>query len=280
LLELSRENDYKKIEGRNQAIGNFSEGAAGIIAGFVAVVSIRYPFYIQTVLTIPAIVVAFTLREPKFHKESKRKPTLVEIIRVVKYALHDNKQVKWLLIYSSVISSSTLTMAWFAQPYFLRVGLPLSLFGIVWAALQFSVGFFSLSAHYIERRMGRSVVLISLIFLVGIGYLSLSLTNALWGIGFIFIFYFVRGMNVPLLCEYVNKLTVPAVRATVLSVNALLFRLIFSILGPILGFLTDKYSLQFAFRACTIIFFSVGIITLFYLAKSGALTETRGGCFQ
>jgi MFS family permease len=280
LLELSRENDYKKIEGRNQAIGNFSEGAAGIIAGFIAVASIRYPFYIQTILTIPAIIVAFTLKEPKFHKESKRKPTLVEIIRVVKYALHDNKQVKWLLIYSSVISSSTLTMAWFAQPYFLRVGLPLSLFGIVWAALQFSVGFFSLSAHYIEQRMGRSVVLISLIFLVGIGYLSLSLTNALWGIGFIFIFYFVRGMNVPLLCEYVNKLTVPAVRATVLSVNALLFRLIFSILGPILGFLTDKYSLQFAFRACTIIFFFVGIITLFYLAKSGALTETRGGCFQ
>lgn len=273
LLEVSRENEYKKVEGRNQAIGNFSEGAASILGGIVAVISIRLPFYIEAAIIVPAIVLACTLQEPKFHKENKRKPTLAEIISTVKYALHDNKPIKWLLIYSAVIGAGTITMTWFTQPYFAQVGLPLSLFGVVWAGLQFSVGFFSLSAHRVERFVGRKNILIALIILVTLGYILLGLTSMIGGIVFIIIFYFVRGMNGPLLSEYVNKLTVPAVRATILSLNALLFRLIFAVMGPIFGFVTDRYSLRMALFCCAGFFFIAGIIALSYLARSGALHD-------
>jgi len=275
LLEVSRENEYKKVEGRNQAIGNFSEATAGIFGGIIAAVSVRYPFYIQAALTVPAIIIALTLKEPKFHKENKRKPTFNEIIKTVKYALHDNKPIKWLLIYSSVIGAATITMAWLIQPYFMRVGLPLYYFGFMWAVLNFSVGFFSLSAHRVESIVGRKNILISLVLLVTVGYIALSLIGAIWGIAFIFIFYFVRGMNAPLLGEYVNRLTEPAVRATLLSLNALLFRLIFAIMGPVFFFLTDKYSLKYSLLSCALFFFITGIVSLFWLAKSGALHETR-----
>jgi hypothetical protein len=54
-----------------------------------------------------------------------------------------------------MIGVSILTMVWFVQPYLKLVGLPLVLFGVVWAGLQFSVGIFSFYAHRIEMFVGR-----------------------------------------------------------------------------------------------------------------------------
>lgn len=271
LLEMSREEEYKKLEGRNQAIGNFSEGAASILAGFVAVISMRFPFYIQTFLTLPAMAIALTLIEPASHRENRRKPNILEIISVSKYALHENKQLKWLLIFSAIVGASTITMAWLTQPYFMEVGLPLPLFGVIWAALQFSVGVFSLSAHSFEKALGKPTMLVLLVILIGVGYFSLGLTKAIWGISLIIIFYFVRGMNYPLLSGYINQLTKPKSRATILSMNSLLFRLLFSIMGPVFGFIADRYTLQAALFCCSVLFTIMGMIALLFLAKSGAL---------
>ena len=48
LLETGDKKTYTKIEGRNYAIGNFSEATAGILGGFLAVSSIYLPIYAQT----------------------------------------------------------------------------------------------------------------------------------------------------------------------------------------------------------------------------------------
>ena len=46
LLETDNKEAYTKIEGRNYAIGNFSEATAGILGGFLAVGSIYLPIYV------------------------------------------------------------------------------------------------------------------------------------------------------------------------------------------------------------------------------------------
>ena len=43
LIETKNKQEYTKIEGRNYAIGNFSEATAGILGGFLAVSSIYLP---------------------------------------------------------------------------------------------------------------------------------------------------------------------------------------------------------------------------------------------
>lgn len=273
LVEMKQEQHYTKIEGRFLSIGNFSEGFASILGGLLAEISLRLPFYIETALLLIAIPIAATIIEPKRHKLDNEHNGWTNILKIVKYSLQDNVSVKWLIFYSGVTSASTFTMVWFIQPYLKLVELPLALFGIVWAALQFSVGFFSLSAYKIENIFGRRNSLISLIILSVAGYFLLSLFQSLWAIGFFLIFYFVRGFSTPVLKHYLNELITSDIRATVLSVKSLMMRSIFIVIGPVVGWMSDVYSLQFAFMSAGIIFLISGIISLLFLHKHGLFSR-------
>jgi MFS family permease len=271
LIQSKKEKYYKKIEGRMLSVGNFSEAIASFLGGFVAIISLRTPFYIEMILMFFTIPLAFTLIEPKRQKYKNEEGPIKEIIKIVKYSLHQNKEIKWLIFYSGFIGASTLTMVWFIQPYFKLVGLPLVYFGIAWGILNLSVGIFSLYAHKIEMFVGRKKSLISLIFIAFIGYMLLGIFQSLWAIIFIILFYFVRGISGPVLKDYVNKIISSNMRATVLSVKALFARLVFAIIGPFIGWITDIYSLKLALLTSGTIFIICGIISLLFLHKNKAL---------
>jgi MFS family permease len=267
----NREKDYPKIEGRLSSISNFSEAIASFLGGFIALISLRTPFYIETFLVFLTIPVAFTLIEPPKQKNENKQGAIKEIVKIVKYSIHEHYEIKWLIFYSGFIGASTLTMVWFIQPYFTLVELPLAYFGVVWGILNISVGIFSLYAYKIELLVGKKVALISLIFIAFMGYIFLGIFDSLWGILFIFLFYFVRGVSGPILKNYVNQLISSDMRATVLSVKNLFTRLVFAIVGPFIGWVTDVYSLQAALLLSGSLFVFFGIIALLFLHKHKAL---------
>ncbi|MFV0376109.1 MAG: hypothetical protein ACK5JD_02265, partial [Mangrovibacterium sp.] len=69
---------------------------------------------------------------------------------------------------------------------------------------------------------------------------------SLWGIGLLFFFYLVRGLAHPILKDYINRYTKSEVRATILSIRNFVIRINFAVIGPALGYLTDKFSLSLA----------------------------------
>ncbi len=100
--------------------------------------------------------------EPARKKYKNKEGSFKEILKIVKYSMHDHPKIKWLIIYAGILGSSTLTMLWFVQPYLKDVGLPLMFFGLAWAILNFSVGIFSLLAHKYEEKLGIKKSLLSL----------------------------------------------------------------------------------------------------------------------
>ena len=271
LIDLEIENRYIKFESRKLAVNNFSEATASIIGGFLATISLRTPLYVMSVLNFIAFLFSFSLVEPKRHKLDTSEGQLKSILKIVRYAVYKQKKVKWLIIYSAVVGASTLTMVWFIQPYFSEVKLPLQYFGIAWAALNFSVGIFTYFSQNVEKFLGRRQTLIGLIVLVVLGYALLGIFQVLWAALFIFIFYFVRGINMPLLKNYINQLITSDKRATVLSVQGLVGRFAFSVIGPFIGWTKDAYSLSTAMLLSGAIFMCLGIISLVFLARHKAL---------
>lgn len=271
LAQLKKENDYKKVEGKVGAIQNCSEAIASFLAGFLAIISLRTPFYVETIFMFLTIPLAMTLVEPLRHKYENKEGTLKEIYKITKYALHDNAQIKWLVLYAGFVSASTLTMVWFIQPYFQMVNLPLAYFGIVWGILNGLVAVFSYYAYRIEAFFGRKTTLISLILISFLAYMLLVISNSLIGILFIVLFYFVRGVSNPVIKDYVNVLIKSEVRATILSIKGFVARLIFAITGPLIGWVNDLYSLQAALLASGTIFLIFGLVSLGFLHKNRAL---------
>lgn len=261
LLETGKKDKYIKYEGRMVSVGNFAEAIAGILGGLLATLSLRYPYYAQTLVAFIGIPAALMLIEPIRHKKLV-KMKFADVLNIVKYALHDNYELKWNIIFSSVIGASTLTMAWFVQPYFELILLPISLFGVFWTILNLTVGFSAMIAHKIEMKLKQIKTMIGITILIPFGYIILSRINALWGIGILFIFYIVRGIATPILKDYINQLCDSDIRATVLSVRNFVIRIFFAIIGPIVGWYTDHFSLQAALLLSGIVFLVLAGFTL------------------
>jgi hypothetical protein len=85
------------------------------------------------------------------------------------------------------------------------------------------------------------------------------LANSLAAVAFVSLFWFLRGVSMPIVSDYVQRECTKGNRATVLSANALTGRVVFSIVSPFLGWVTDVWSFQTAFAAASIVF---GVIAL------------------
>jgi MFS family permease len=271
LIELNRSNDYVRIEGRVTSIGNFSEATAGIIGGLLAgYAGIRYPYYFQTGIALLGIPAALLLLEPESHK-ARARMSFRAIVPIVKYALVDHKLLRRNIIYSSVIGASTLTMAWFVQPYFKLVGIPLSSYGFLWTSLNLTVAVMALLAYRLEKHLGEARIIILVTVFIAAGYILTGVFATRWALIFIFMFYMIRGIATPVLKDYINRLTSSEMRATVLSIRNFIIRILFAIIGPFLGWFSQRISLPAALLLAGVSFFLMGattvILYIFLLSK-------------
>jgi len=270
LLEAKAEDRFLKYEGRSISIGNFSEAAAGILGGFLAAISFRYPAYAQVLVALLAIPFAISLVEPKMHKD-RIKSSWKSIIGVVRFSLVESKVLRTHIIYSSFIGVGTLMMAWLAQPFLKDVGINMKHYGIIWALLNIIVGVFSFLAHRIEKKFTD----LNSLFIVGLlsvlGYLLLSQNMSYVGLLILFVFYANRGYATPLLRNYINQHTDSNVRATVMSVRSFIIRISFAITAPFIGWIADKQSLSSAFIVMGVLIAIVSSCCLIWFVKNQKL---------
>ncbi len=244
LKETAREKEYIKQEGRITSAGNFAEAFAGICGGLLATISLRTPFYFQFAVASLAIPAAFLLKEPMVHAKELA-VGFKAILRTVRQTF-SHVELRSALLVSSFTGTASLTFAWFVQPYFQKAGLPVSLFGMMWTLLNLSVGISAFWSYKAEKRLGQQKALLLIIFGLSLGYLFAAWEISLAGIGILFFFYVLRGVAHPILKDYINRYTPSEVRATVLSLRDFVIRINFAIIGPVLGFFTDRFSLTAA----------------------------------
>ena len=241
LIELDDEKKKKKIEGKNYAIGNFSEAIAGILGGFLALSSIYLPIYIQTFVIMLSIPIAFSLVEPK--RTFKIATSLNSILNIVKDTFIHNKKLKWYIIYSSAMGMTTLSVAWFVQPFLSTIDMPLTYFGIIWAGLNIMAGLTS----YYSYIFNNSKLLIYISIYMSISLICLGFNISLFGLFFIALVYLFRGIITPHLRNLININTTSERRATVLSLRSFMIRLSFALTAPLLGYITDIYTINYVF---------------------------------
>lgn len=241
LIELDDEDSYTKIEGKNYAIGNFSEAIAGILGGFLALSSIYLPIYIQTFVIMLSIPIAFSLVEPK--RTFKIATSLNSILNIVKDTFIHNKKLKWYIIYSSAMGMTTLSVAWFVQPFLSTIDMPLTYFGIIWAGLNIMAGLTS----YYSYIFNNSKLLIYISIYMSISLICLGFNISLFGLFFIALVYLFRGIITPHLRNLININTTSDRRATVLSLRSFMIRLSFALTAPLLGYITDIYTINYVF---------------------------------
>lgn len=265
----NREHEYIRFEGRITSVGNFAEALAGVVGGLLATISLRTPYFFQIGVAAIGIPAAFLLKEPQ-HVLEKAHLTFKDILTVLKIN-YQQKEIRSAILISSFTGAATLTYAWFVQPYFEKAGVPVSAFGILWTMINLSAGMVSMYSYRIERWLGRKYSLLAIVILLSAGFIFTSLVIRLAGIAIIFGFYLVRGLAAPVLKDYINQYTDSKVRATILSVRNFEIRIIFAVIGPALGYLTDHFSLQTALMTAGIIYLVAALWSIGPLMKNSKI---------
>ena len=253
---------YIREEGRITSVGNFAEAVAGIAGGFLAAISLRTPFYFQFVVAAIAIPAAFTMIEPKVHSK-EHIHSIGLLFQNIRKTFTSDQDLRISILISAVTGTATLTFAWFVQPFFEAIGLPVEMFGISWTALNLTVGISSVFSHKIAEFFGRKWSLLLIIFLLSAGYIFTGTTISYWGFVFLFLFYLVRGIATPIFKNYINEYTESEVRATMLSVRNFIIRIVFAGIGPLLGWITDHINLSSAFILAGILYLLSSLLIVF-----------------
>ncbi len=264
-----KESEHKKYASRIFSMSRVSEALAAVSgAALAAAWSMASTFFLSAFLIILTLPLALSIKEPPRDKISMHSNHLKELIAIIKFAIHSNKRIKWLIIYGSALSASTLVAVWMLQPYFKLLQIPVAYFGILWAALNLSGAFFALFAPVLEEKLGLRKTLLLLAGLPTIAHMVLANFNSLWVLVCAFFYFGSYGLSIPILQDYVNREIDSSKRASVLSVYSLFSRFAFVLLSPLVGYFADIYDLQTAFLASAIIFGTLTFISLPFLFKS------------
>ena len=272
LLDKGEEKKYTRFEGRITALGNVAEAMAGIVGGLLVGITIRTPYLAQIFVAFIALPAAITLVEPT-RRIPLIKASLMEIVQIARFALITDRPLRRNILFSAITGCATLTMAWFAQPFFEYARIDIAWFGILWTTLNLTVAITSYTAHRLEKKLGQRWSVLIIALLLPLGYLALSRFHLPIGLLVLYLFYLVRGYATPVLKDYINRITASHIRATVLSVRNFIIRLLFALFGPLLGWVKDIYSLPQALTLAGVIFLIISGLTAILFIRSGKEME-------
>ena len=249
-----RTDDYIKYEARQYSIGNISEAVAGLIGGAIATYSLRLPFILQTCIAFLAVPAALTLFEPPQEKR-RENPGMRDILHIMKYALITNRKLRYNMLISCILGTATLTLAWTYQLYLkVNLGFEIYAIGITHFCLNILVGITVLFAHQVERKLTpRGTIWLVSITITSV-YIAMGFIQNSWMLIALALFYMARGIATPVLRYYVNRITTSDIRATVLSTRSLIIRMLFAILAPCYGLISDHFGRAIAMRILGITF--------------------------
>jgi hypothetical protein len=208
------------------------------------------------------------LVEPAEHRRSGRSASMREIWDVVTHVVVRDVRLRWLLAMAAVIGATTLTVLWMYQPYWELLGVPVAVFGIIWAAGNALVGVVSLRAKAIAEKFGE-VHAIGLFGVIAIASAAvIGIFPTIWLMPLFAAFYICRGVANPVITGSINSRVESGVRATVLSVRQLGVRGVFLIVAPIIGAIGDAHTLPTAFIASAITFGVAFVVVFAYWRAS------------
>ena len=200
-------------------------------------------------------------------EEDESKEMAKNVIKVTKYALHGHKEIKWLILYGAVVGTITHTMVWLNQPLFQEMGIAIGWYGFIWAALVSAPLLIMKFTDQYEHLLGKRRALVSFVVIGVVTYVVIGLFQSVWVLPVLLGFSFIRTVFTPILRDYVNELVDSSIRATVLSVQVLAQRLLYVVVGPIIGWVMDVYSLSTALLFSAVLYGLLGLIVLLNMRR-------------
>lgn len=260
-LEMyNAEDQYEKVFGKMRSIQFVVTAIVTLIAGFLAEISWGLPFYVAAAFSLVAFYISCTLVEPikQFRTtDGVNRDRYRQYYKTLRDAVSismRNIEIRWFLLYTSLLSLGLITAEDYYQPY-LKDGLgsPVMITGVIYTFLFLISAFFSNYTSYGIKKLGygRMFYLIPgmiLTTIIGMIFFKHELIIILFVLP-----YIAAGYIPTLISGYLNRRTNPGQRATILSLRQLVRKLVYVIGAPVIGYINDYWTMDVALAATAVI---------------------------
>lgn len=254
---------------RMRAVKAISEGLASLLASLLILWSFDAVVYANAVIAWMPFLLSFFLVEAPYQKMESVSPWH-DLRRILRHLFLQDRLLKLTTLAFTFYGLVTFYVVWLVQPYWASQGIPLAWFGLLWALLNFTVAG---AAHYcaaLEERVGAGPVLLAMGLLPIVGYAGMAIHGGVVGLVLVFTFYISRGFHQVILTDAFNSRVPSEFRATANSLVGLMFRLVFIVTGPLVGYLYEWRGMQ-----TTLFVLSAGSLLMLILLLRPLLQRIR-----
>jgi MFS family permease len=262
------EKNYKTLENKTQTITSFSEGFGALAGTAVVLYGVPYVIMVHTGVLSLAALLAWRLR-PILSVKKSEMGALKDMYTVLRYAAQ-HAYVRNLLWFGGVVSTLTISAAWFLQPYLTLATVPVWMFGLIWFAQNSLLGLMSMVVERTESWLGERNSVLAIVGMPIGGFLALGLLPLSYACIVLFsLFVATRALLRSYSFASLQHHALADRRASIMSLQGLVFRLFFATVTLLTSYVSTAYSL----RAACIVLALVALVALctpaMFLYKDG-----------
>jgi len=253
-VEAGQKDRYLQISSFLSGVAEVTRTLGTVVAGFFIHGALAWTYYIAIGLSLLSILLIFLMKEPESKSDERNHLTLKRILEVVKQEWQDKPVLfYWMLTYQLVGTIMCMFYFYYQQKISDLASWQVSLIMLIGSG-------FNLLAVYLASQIGKKwnsnqvfPILVALtglaLLLVGVktpfSYLSVYLlTNALYAV------------YQPIYYNDLQAYLPSSVRATMLSINSMMFSLSMIVIFPLTGWFIDSCGF-------VAVFIVLGLLTLF-----------------
>ncbi len=255
---LGQENRYIKVNSRLNVIIEIAQGIATVSGGVIAEYSFTWCYIISVITAVLALIPAFLFVEPEEENEIKSEPKTIEDGSVLGFhvlkehfnisitIIRSDAKLRNILLYYPFVFTFHTIVFFYGQEFFSSLGLNMIEISIImlFASIISILGALS-SEKILTLFKHRARYFASV--LMGAGIIAMSGHNLIVSVIAFGVINYANSVLYPIQSTAINELIPSGQRATIISVNSMLFSVIMIVLFPICGLIADQMNLHLTF---------------------------------
>lgn len=270
-VEAGQKDRYLQISSFLSGVAEVTRTLGTVVAGFFVHGALAWTYYIAIGLSLISILLIFLMKEPATKNNERDHLTLKRIVVVVKQEWQEKPVLfYWMMTYQLVGTVMCMFYFYYQQQISDLVGWQVSLVMLIGSGLN-------LLAVYVASQIGKkwnsNRVFPTLVALTG---LALLLVFSGTPLAFLLVYLLTDTLFAVYQPIYFNDLQgylLSNVRATMLSINSMLFSLSMIVIFPLTGWLIDRWGLVAVFLVLGLILLLIYPILIISLTRMGKLLD-------
>ncbi len=250
-----RVSEYTLLAGRVSAFTLAAIAVGNLASGFIATIDLRLPFVVGAGCLLAMFGVVLTFREPKSEEivTEHHHMSYGMVLRQSLAILRERRALSYALFYFTLMPMTAMILETvFLQPQAIALGVPLAGVGVVAMAMQFPKMVGSNWSHRVKTTFGDVRVIYFAPFLIAICLVLLGFFQILPTLFFVATISFITAFMRPIMMFRIQNSVSDNIRATVLSIQSLLFAAVAAVLEPAMGYIADRGGLPAAYYALAV----------------------------